>query len=74
MSVKIRALFDAGRDISNPHEIRAALMNTERILAANVHPTPFIQPTGYGGTKYERNVPVPEEVLRRGVVPVDNYQ
>ncbi|KAI8927662.1 hypothetical protein BC831DRAFT_398418 [Entophlyctis helioformis] len=71
--VKIRALFDHNKNISNPMEINALLMATEQLIAANAHPTPFVYPSGYNGTKWERNAPFPDELTRRGVTPFDNY-
>eukprot|EP00842_Homolaphlyctis_polyrhiza_P004396 jgi/Hompol1/4958/HPOL_001890-RA len=73
ISVKIRLLFDAQKSLANPKLIEATLLNTERILAVNAHPIPFVATSGNGGTKWERNTPIPEEVLRRGCLPHDNY-
>ncbi|KAJ1344473.1 hypothetical protein BSLG_001033 [Batrachochytrium salamandrivorans] len=70
--VKLRALFDNDKLLTNPKEIELALLNAERLISANAHPTPYIAPTGFNGTSWERNYPVPEELIRRGVMPVDN--
>ncbi|EGF78193.1 hypothetical protein BATDEDRAFT_91044 [Batrachochytrium dendrobatidis JAM81] len=70
--VKLRALFDNDKILTNPKEIELTLLNAERLLALNAHPTPYIAPSGFNGTSWERNLPIPEELIRRGVTPVDN--
>ncbi|KAJ3111651.1 hypothetical protein HDU96_005487 [Phlyctochytrium bullatum] len=60
----IREAFEAKRGLVNPQEIQAAVLNTERLLAKYYHPQPYICPTAPGGSKWERNIPVPEEERR----------
>ncbi len=59
----IRHLFEENRAESSPQKIQALLTQTEYWLAEYAHPQPYIRPTAPGGTKWERNVPFPEEVL-----------
>ncbi|TPX48899.1 hypothetical protein SeLEV6574_g01787 [Synchytrium endobioticum] len=48
------------------------LRKAEEALAYYFHPIPYISPTAPGGSKWERNVPIPEELLKRGVTLFDN--
>ncbi|KAI8909692.1 hypothetical protein EDD86DRAFT_226263 [Gorgonomyces haynaldii] len=72
-AVMIRGLFEQNRHLTNQKEIQQHLLRTEGLLAKYYHPQPYIAPSGLGGTKWERNIPVPEEMIRRGVTPLDNY-
>jgi NADH dehydrogenase (ubiquinone) 1 beta subcomplex subunit 9 len=65
-------MFDANMNESNPKLVAQLLRETEVALAYYYHPNPYKFPTAPGGTKWERNVPVPEEMVRRGVTIFDN--
>ncbi|TPX44039.1 hypothetical protein SeMB42_g04457 [Synchytrium endobioticum] len=70
--VIIRAMFDANKHESNPKLVAVHLRKAEEALAYYFHPIPYISPTAPGGSKWERNVPIPEELLKRGVTLFDN--
>ncbi|PHH58449.1 hypothetical protein CDD81_5808 [Ophiocordyceps australis] len=55
----IRSLFEANRNVSDPRQQKALLLETEKLLDSWKHPDPYIPPTAPGGTKYERNLPPP---------------
>ena len=59
----IRKMFDDNRDLTSPQEIVQALKKTEYYLAYYAHPQPYIRPAAPGGSKWERNVPFPQEVF-----------
>lgn len=59
----IRHLFEENRAETSPQKIQSLLAQTEYWLAEYSHPQPYIRPAAPGGTKWERNVPFPEEVL-----------
>ena len=61
-SLMIRQLFEDNRNLTSQQEIISALKRTEYLLALYAHPQPYIRPTAPGGTKWERNVPFPQEV------------
>jgi NADH dehydrogenase (ubiquinone) 1 beta subcomplex subunit 9 len=69
----IRQLFENNRHLSNQIEITQHLRNTELLLAKYAHPQPYIAPTAPNGTKWERNIPVPQHVIDKGVTLLDNY-
>ncbi|KAJ3290101.1 hypothetical protein HDU79_003517 [Rhizoclosmatium sp. JEL0117] len=58
----IREHFEANRHVQNPKEQEALLEVTEMLLAKYHHPQPFKYASAPGGTKWERNIPFPEEV------------
>ncbi|KAK4664424.1 uncharacterized protein QC763_505380 [Podospora pseudopauciseta] len=55
----IRSLFEQNRAVTDPRLQRALLKETEKLLEKWKHPDPYIPPTAPGGSKYERNLPVP---------------
>jgi NADH dehydrogenase (ubiquinone) 1 beta subcomplex subunit 9 len=59
----IRLLFDANKNLTNLKEVEAVLINTEYLLALYHHQQPYISMSAPGGSKFERNLPFPEEVL-----------
>lgn len=63
---KIRAQFEANKHISNPEELEAVIRKTKEKLAEWKHPDPYIPPCRPGGTKYERNIPPPNEEVVPG--------
>ncbi|KAI8911283.1 hypothetical protein DFJ77DRAFT_469493 [Powellomyces hirtus] len=71
-SMLIRRLFDQNKGMNNPKEIQMVLARTEMELAMNYHQQPYYSPTAPGGSKWERNIPFPEELVKRGVTPFDN--
>jgi len=54
---KIRASFEANRDISDPVKVAHLIENTEKLLLKYEHPDPYIAPPNPGGSKYQRNTP-----------------
>ncbi|KAI8822231.1 uncharacterized protein EV422DRAFT_526154 [Fimicolochytrium jonesii] len=71
-AVQIRQLFDEGKQLDNPKHVEALLGKTELILATYYHPQPYFSPAAPGGSKWERNIPFPEELIKRGVTIFDN--
>lgn len=55
----IRSLFEKNRAVTDPRLQRALLKETEKLLEKWKHPDPYIPPTAPGGSKYERNLQVP---------------
>ncbi|PHH68555.1 hypothetical protein CDD80_7435 [Ophiocordyceps camponoti-rufipedis] len=45
----IRSLFEANRNISDPRQQKALLVETEKLLDSWKHPDPYIPPTAPGG-------------------------
>ncbi|DAA73827.1 TPA_exp: Uncharacterized protein A8136_4030 [Trichophyton benhamiae CBS 112371] len=58
-AVYIRSLFEANKHVRNPHDQRVLLQETEKLLEKWKHPDPYRAPTAPGGSKWERNLPVP---------------
>ncbi|KAK2857307.1 hypothetical protein FQN49_004836 [Arthroderma sp. PD_2] len=58
-AVYIRSLFDANKHVRNPREQRVLFQETEKLLEKWKHPDPYKAPTAPGGSKWERNLPVP---------------
>ncbi|KAI8848707.1 hypothetical protein BC829DRAFT_393692 [Chytridium lagenaria] len=71
-AVMIREMFEARKNVTNPQEIDNLILKTEHLLAKYYHPQPYISPTAPGGSKWERNIPVPEEIVYGGLTPFDN--
>ncbi|CAI5470101.1 unnamed protein product [Closterium sp. Yama58-4] len=59
---KIRAQFEANRQESDPDRIDRLLAAGEAKLKENQHPDPYLVPWVYGGSKYARNPPFPQEI------------
>lgn len=59
----VRHMFEENRDLVSPQEIVESLQRTEHMLALYAHPQPYIRPSAPGGSKWERNVPFPQEVF-----------
>ncbi|RKO97492.1 hypothetical protein CAUPRSCDRAFT_6427, partial [Caulochytrium protostelioides] len=68
----IRDQFEKSRHATSAQEVEGLIRQTERALSDYWHPDPYIAPHAPGGSSWERNVPLPEELLRRGVTPFDN--
>ncbi|KAF3005057.1 hypothetical protein E8E13_009443 [Curvularia kusanoi] len=58
-AVYLRGLFEANRNVTEPRQQRALITETENLLEKWKHPDPYRPPTAPGGSKYERNLPVP---------------
>ncbi|KAI9098718.1 hypothetical protein DFS34DRAFT_593335 [Phlyctochytrium arcticum] len=71
-ALTIRYLFDKNARITSPKEVENLIAQTEMMLAVYHHPVPYKYPTAPGGSKWERNIPFPEELCKRGVTPFDN--
>jgi NADH dehydrogenase (ubiquinone) 1 beta subcomplex subunit 9 len=59
VALKIRARFEANRNITSTQELRKVLLAAEKELEENYHPDPYKYPTAPEGTKWERNIPPP---------------
>lgn len=55
----IRSLFEAKKDVREPRQLRALILEAEDLLDQWKHPEPYRFPTSPGGSKYERNMPAP---------------
>ncbi|KAJ1566037.1 Kinesin-like protein kif3b [Nowakowskiella sp. JEL0078] len=62
----IRKMFDQNKNVTSPQQVQRLLLITEHNITANYHPSPYISPTAPGGSKWERNTPFPEELIKRG--------
>ncbi|ORZ22064.1 hypothetical protein BCR42DRAFT_344653 [Absidia repens] len=56
-ALHIRHQFEQNRNVTNPVEIQALLLETEQKLTEWQHPDPYKLPLGPEGTKWERNLP-----------------
>ena len=65
-TIKIRAQFEANKQINNPTELEAVIAKTEQKLTEWNHPDPYVTPCRPGGTKYQRNLPVADEPVIPG--------
>ncbi|KKY15016.1 putative lyr family protein [Phaeomoniella chlamydospora] len=59
-AVYIRSLFDANKHVRDARLQRQLFAETEKLLEKWKHPDPYRTPTAPGGSKYERNLPVPK--------------
>ena len=71
-SCKLRLLFKENRFITSKLEKLELIKQTEHILNIYHHPNPYIYPTAPGGSKWERNLGIPEDIIKRGVRIIDN--
>lgn len=60
----LRNQIEAHRHEADPRRINILVSKFEDRLKQYAHPDPYTLPTDPGGTKWERNVPVPEEACR----------
>lgn len=65
-TILIRSQFDANKHILDPKELEKVLAQARAKLAEMAHPDPYIPPCRPGGTKFERNLPYPNEPLVPG--------
>jgi NADH dehydrogenase (ubiquinone) 1 beta subcomplex subunit 9 len=65
MALAIRAEFDEKKKEESPNLIRKYIQEAENELEEWRHPDPYNQPHFFGGSKWERNLPPPEEVKRQ---------
>lgn len=65
-TIKIRAQFDANKNIANPNELESVIAKSQQKLAEWKHPDPYITPGRPGGTKYQRNAEIPKEPIVPG--------
>ncbi|KAJ3260849.1 hypothetical protein HK103_007412 [Boothiomyces macroporosus] len=72
-SMLIRELFEVNKDLQSVKQVEVCLAQAEYLLVAYAHYQPFKHITAPGGSKFERNVPFPEELIKRGVTPFDNF-
>merc|ERR1712139_248556 len=56
---KLRAQFDANKELANAAMAESLVLAGERRLTEMTHPDPYIRPERPGGTKWQRNVPPP---------------
>ncbi|KAH0544015.1 hypothetical protein FGG08_001783 [Glutinoglossum americanum] len=55
----IRSLFEENRNVRDPRQQKVLFQEAEDLLGKWKHPDPYHAPTAPGGSKYERNMPVP---------------
>lgn len=65
-TIKIRKQFEANRTVSEPVLLEDIISQTEQKLAEWKHGDPYIPPSRPGGTKYQRNIPKPDEPVIPG--------
>lgn len=65
-TIKIRQQFEANKTISDPRVLEEVIAKTESKLAQWKHPDPYVPPCRPGGTKYQRNIPPPNEPVVPG--------
>ncbi|CAH6718841.1 hypothetical protein CLIB1444_01S15698 [[Candida] jaroonii] len=65
-TIKIRKQFDANKSVSDPQLLEELIKKTEDKLQEWKHPDPYITPQRPGGTKYQRNLPKPDEPIIPG--------
>lgn len=70
--ILVREKFDAYKHETNPEAIEMLIAQTEALLAEFAHFQPYVHPEAPGGSKWERNSPVPEEIIKGGVTMWDN--
>lgn len=63
MASKTRDSFEAKRNMRDWGAINVAVQEASSWLAANAHPDPYTVPTNDGGSKWQRNVPPPLEII-----------
>ncbi|ORZ31667.1 hypothetical protein BCR44DRAFT_62230 [Catenaria anguillulae PL171] len=66
-AIHIRYLFEEHRNLHNPKRLQEVIKDTEAKLAQFAHPEPYRYPTSPFGSKYERNLPVPDHVVNKGL-------
>lgn len=57
----IRAQFEANKQIHDVNELEKVIQDTKNKLNKWKHPDPYITPGRPGGSKWERNLPSPNE-------------
>jgi hypothetical protein len=62
-AILVRAQFEANRGVSNLAEAETLVEKGEAKLASLEHPDPYRNPYLPGSTLYQRNTPVPHELL-----------
>ena len=67
-AIILRARFDANKNEKNLAVSEKLVEDGEAELARNRHPDPYTQPTEKGGTKWQRNTPVPTSLLENPYV------
>lgn len=66
----VRQLYEQNKRETNPKVLEELLLDTEFQLAKYFHPLPYKCPTAPGGSKWERNAPLPEEVIQFFIVKI----
>ncbi|CUM68488.1 uncharacterized protein PRCAT00006213001 [Priceomyces carsonii] len=60
-TIKIRHAFESNKDITDPTDLDVVFTKAEAKLNEWKSPDPYIPPLRPGGTKYQRNIPKPNE-------------
>lgn len=58
----IRAEFESNRNLTSREQAERLLEHGEKLLADWQHPNPIVSPYYVGGTAFQRNPPMPENV------------
>ncbi|KAJ3057036.1 hypothetical protein HK097_001520 [Rhizophlyctis rosea] len=70
----VRDLFEFNRNVTNEMEVFMLLKFTEHQLDAYAHHQPYVAPYSPGGTNWERNTPLSDEYLGKGMTPFNNNE
>jgi len=65
-ALEIRYRFDQNAKITDKKTIERLITEGETLLAKYRHPNPYITPSGVDGTSWERDVPIPKDVVESG--------
>lgn len=65
-TIRIRRQFEANKHILDPNELERQIIKARALLAEYAHPDPYNAPSRPGGTKFERNIPLPKGPLVPG--------
>eukprot|EP00300_Choanocystis_sp_HF-7_P024334 c25759_g1_i1.p2 GENE.c25759_g1_i1~~c25759_g1_i1.p2 ORF type:complete len:137 (+),score=26.59 c25759_g1_i1:39-449(+) len=61
---EIRAAFDANKNVTDDIQIEKLVLKGQDWLYEHMHPEPYIFNTLPGGSKYQRNTPPPDWLVR----------
>jgi len=67
----IRHQFRENMDKTDPRQIELLVRGTEDVLAYLFHCEPYCSPAAPGGSKYQRNTPVPVDICLNGWTQFD---
>eukprot|EP00732_Lithocolla_globosa_P006850 Lithocolla_globosa_v1_NODE_8261_length_840_cov_21.895939.p1 type:complete len:182 gc:universal NODE_8261_length_840_cov_21.895939:791-246(-) len=65
-AIKIRQEFEAKKDETDFREIERLLKQADEFMKVWTHPEGYIHPCAPGGTKFQRNTPLPKHIMENG--------